>query len=101
TCTPPRPRPPPRCPAWAGGAGGAGLAGGGWPRCWPIASVEHNAISANADEKTRIGWVRMALLERRGLRLAPGVVAQAQRLHRIQILAVANHVGPVIRRRLR
>src|SRR6185369_16395126 len=100
TCTTPRPRPPPRWPGWAGGAGWAGGPGwaGGLPRCWAIASVEHNAINAIVEVRWRMS---ADLLEGRGLRLAPGVVAHAERLDRVEVLALANHVRPVIRRGLR
>ena len=73
--------------------GRVGRVGAGWQvgRAALLADRPASSTSATSANVVVTAWriVRSTLLERRGLRLAPRVVAHAQRLHRIQVLAVA------------
>src|SRR5438105_558510 len=91
--TAPRPPRPPRPP------GAPGCCGGAAPRCCSAAAAM-NAAAATARitivRVDRITLTTLLLFERRRLCLAPDVVAHAERLHGIQVLAFPDDVRAVI-----
>src|SRR5258708_3972004 len=83
---PPRPRPPP--PGCPGGAVGGGVWGTACAAGMPATSVSSKSLIAKD---------RMARLFERGrLGLPPLVVAQAQRLHRVEVLPLVNGVRSLV-----